>query len=217
MAKAARSRSWTSLEVVKLFASILTPAVLLILAYCADRLIQNRTLMEERQSTVQEFSKFIYGRHSRASLLHSTLKRHAEHPISESLQEVIYRKQLYDEAYHEWNSNLKANLLTIRKILDAESYTMLEDVVQKKLVLKIFKPLDICLTEAYDATIRNDDALAIMKACDSDDMKQCGLDCGNAITDALFTLSNRVSDWDSVKSSLNDKCPCNSASVVEQE
>ena len=172
--------------------------------------------MEERRSTVQEFSTFIYGRHSRASLLHSTLKRHAKHPISESLQEVMYRKRLYDEAYHKWNSNLKANLLTIRKILDADSYTMLEDVVQRNLILRIFKPLDICLTKSYDATIRNHNALAIMKRCDSDHLKQCGLDCGNEITEALFKLSSHESDWNSVKSSLNVTCACNSASVVGQ-
>jgi hypothetical protein len=108
---------WNSLEVAKLAVSLMTPLLLFWLAQIMNDSIRNSDLArqveaikarkaqvelaeqqrktEARQIAVQQFSKFIYKRRSRANLLVSALKRHSNSPIPESKAEVIERKRLF--------------------------------------------------------------------------------------------------------------------------
>ena len=210
--------SWNTLEVVKLFVSFLTPLLLFWIAYSVNESIRDgelrrqmseneQLLSEKRQSAVQELSNFIYERRSRSELLSSALRRHAGDPTQQSLQEVIYRKQLYDDAYHNWNSNHQANLLLVRQILDSDTYTTFEAMVESRLVLQIFKPLDNCLTRAYDEAIRGRDPRPAMGKCNATDLIQNALDCGYAITDELFRISSSGERRRGVGISVGTRCP----------
>ena len=106
-----------------------------------------RSESEARKQAVQNFSRYVYERRARAEMLASALGRGA------NLDEVKDRKKLYDEAYVSWNANNQSNLLLIREVLGASEYTYIERVVEVSLVGKIFRPLDGCLTRAYDAVV----------------------------------------------------------------
>ena len=209
---------WNSLEIVKLAALLLTPLLLFWLAYSINDSIREgelsrqqskneQLLSQQRQSAVQKFSKFIYERRSRSELLSSALRRHENEPVQQSMLEVVERKKLYDEAYHHWNTHHQANLLLIRKILDSSSYSKFEGIVESRLVLQTFKPLDSCLTKAYDAAIRNRDPLPILDQCRATDLIQQALDCGYAITDGLFRLSVNGDRRNTVGFSVHSRCP----------
>ena len=195
------SGSWNTLEVAKLVTSVLTPLLIVWLAYVVDDTVRDAELIrqraederiqaETRQTAVREFSTFIYERRSRSALLLSALLRHAQDPVAESRQEVVERKRQYDEAYFRWNSHHQANLLLVRQILGSSEYSDLEAFVEFRLVRAVFWPIDRCLTDAYDATIRGRDPTAILAKCEASKLIQRALDCGHAITGELFGLSN---------------------------
>ena len=123
------------------------------------------------------------------------------------MRELTERKTLYDETYHYWNMNHQANLLLVRKILDSSSYSEFEAIVDQRLVLQIFKPLDACLTNAYDAAIRDRDPEPILKQCDAKELIQRALDCGYAISDGLFRISVNADRRGSVNFSVDFRCP----------
>lgn len=220
---------WNSLEVAKLIISLLTPLLLFWLAQIANNSIRASEIArqleaekarkaqaelaelqrkaEARQIAVQQFSKFIYERRSRASLLASALKRHSKAPIPESKTEIIERKRLYDEAFFKWNANHQANLLLIRQILESSEYSNFEAMVEFRLVKNTFTPLDECLTKAFDASIRGQDARPILEEYKCGELIQRSLDCGYAITDQLFKLSGGHGSADDAKSILDQRCP----------
>ena len=224
-----KENPWNSLEVTKLVASLMTPLLLFWLAQTTnesirasdlarqavaeksrlaqEELAESQRKAEARQLAVQQFSKFIYERRSRASLLASALKRHSSQPIPESKTEVIERKKLYDEAYFNWNANHQSNLLLVRQILESGRYSRFEGMVEFRLVKNTFTPLDACLTEAYDAVIRDKDARPILEECKSGELIQRSLDCGYAITDELFKLSGGHASLDSAGSIVESRCP----------
>lgn len=138
---------------------------------------------EARQSAVRDFSTFIYERRARAELLASALLRGAPQA------EVTERKQLYDQTYVRWNTNHQANLLLIRQVLGEQGYSEFENLVEFRLVIKVFKPLDDCLTSAYDRRLRGGDPNPILRGCRATVLIQQALDCGYALTDELFRIS----------------------------
>lgn len=220
---------WNSLEVAKLCASILTPLILFWLAHSVNESIHDADeareraaiqsqeaqqalekelrIAETKQAAVQKFSRYIYDRRSRSALLLSALRRHADSPISESLQEVIRRKQQYDEAYFRWNSNHQANLLLVRQVLGSSKYSNFEGMVEFRLVKNTFTPIDQCLTNAYDHTIRDGDPRPILNECKASELIQRALDCGYAITDELFRLSSQEERHEISSSIVNSRCP----------
>jgi hypothetical protein len=213
-----RNNRWNSLEITKILISLMTPVFLFWLGYVTNESIRDteqarlqiekaRIESQEKQAAVQQFSKYIYERRARAELLASALKRHARAPNPESLKEVIDRKRFYDEAYFNWNANHQANLLLVRQILGSEKYSAFESLVEFRLVGKIFRPIDSCLTKAYDAAIRDIDPIPILKECNSGTLMQQALDCGYAITDELFKLSGAVIDENDAVSIVDERCP----------
>lgn len=154
-----------------------------------------------RKAAVQSFSLYVYERRARAEMLASSFRRNAP------LDEVKVRKRLYDDAYVNWNSHHQSNLFLIRDVLESDQYTLFESSVEFVLVGRVFRPLDACLTKAYDARLRNGDAQAIMEDCEGRRLLQEALDCGYAITDELYKLSGGVTDQSQAAAEISARCP----------
>ncbi|MHC1792063.1 hypothetical protein [Solidesulfovibrio sp.] len=210
---------WNSLEVTKIVVSLLTPLLLFWIGFVVNkgiREVESNKIAEQkrvesirsRQQAVQSFSKYIYERRARAELLSSSLRRHEKSPLAESYNELILRKRLYDDAYFNWNANSQANLFLIRQILQDDQYTVVEDIVEKNLILNILRPLDACLTQAYDNAIRGGDPAAILDNCDSKALLANALDCGYAVTDELYKLTTEDKTYDisSAKGIIEHQC-----------
>ena len=65
------------------------------------------------------------------------------------------RKRAYDAAYVEWNANSQAILLRARSTIMQPLYSRIENLIEESLVQRIFAPLDSCLIQAFDITIRH--------------------------------------------------------------
>jgi hypothetical protein len=223
---------WNSLEIAKLVVGSLTPIALAVFGLyvnssfrAADEVraeaVRNadavqremdatKSLAQTRQLAVGGLSKYIYERRVRGEMLLSGMRRHADAPTQESRAEVLARKRQYDEAYVNWNTNHQANLLLIRQVLGTSTYSDFEGLLEFRLVSQVFSPLDKCLTQAYDATIRNRDPRPILQACKANELVQRSLDCGYALTDELFRLSSPNGNTQSSKSIVESRCPSSS-------
>lgn len=186
---------WNSLEVTKVVLSALTPLLIFTLGVALNQSIRSqeesareaeslRARSEARQAAVQSLSRFIYERRVRAELLASSLRRNV------SLDEIMQRKRQYDEAYVLWNTNHQANLLLIRQMVGDTYYTEFESLLEFHLVGRILKPLDQCLTAAYDARLTNAKSSGLLEQCSASVLIQRALDCGYAFTDELFRASS---------------------------
>lgn len=209
---------WNSLEIAKLAVGLLTPLLLFWIGYVASdslrttedsrkQLEAQRQLAETRRAAIQTLSRFIYERRVRAELLASALRRNAAKPVAASVDELVKRKQLYDEAYVAWNANHQANLFLVRQVLGAKDYSDFESVVEFRLVKRVFAPLDACLTRAYDRAIRGGDPRPELETCRTPELLQRALDCGYAITDELFKLAGAGGDAGQARSIVNERCP----------
>lgn len=180
---------WNSLEMTKLCVAALTPIILFVLGNSISESVRSTERTEARQASVQGFSRYIYERYARAAMLLSSLRRSA------LLEEVVDRKARYDETYVTWNANHQANLLLVRQVLGESQYSRFEELVESHLVGKIFRPLDVCLTRAYDLRVSDRPAREVQEAledCRAARLLQSALDCGYALTDGLFRLSTGV-------------------------
>ena len=123
MSDNASKTPWNSLEVTKVVLGGLTPLLIFVLGFTLNQSLRSRDAVlkkaeeararsEQRQNAVQSISRSIYERRSRAELLASALRRNV------TLEEIVERKKLYDEAYVRWNTNHQANLLLVRQLLE---------------------------------------------------------------------------------------------------
>lgn len=219
---------WNSLELAKLLVGTLTAITLAVLGFLVNSnfreadearataqrraestqrdLEAERTRISARQAAVSSLSRFIYERRVHSELLLSGLMRHAKSPTTISLAEVVERKKLYDAAYVNWNTNHQANLLLIRQVLDSPFYSRFEALLEFRLVSQVFSPLDRCLTEAYDLSVRGQDPRALLETCKATSLVQRSLDCGYAMTDELFRLSSPTEEA-AAQSILESRCP----------
>jgi len=206
---------WNSLEISKIIIAVLTPLLLFWLGYLvSDSTKQTERALKEIEQTkeeqrnnqlaVQNLAKRIYERRSRAELLASSLKR----DVSED--EIIKRKSQYDEAYFKWNRDHQANLLLVRTVLGEKQYSDFEAMIEFHLVGKVFAPLDSCLTKAYDKRIKTGGgAKEILSSCNSKTLLQQALDCGYALTDELFKLTEKEggNQRHEASSIVSQRCP----------
>ncbi len=206
---------WNSLEIVKIVVSILTPMLLLWLGMLVNNSTQRteqaireteqvKEIQRINQLAVQNLAKRIYERRSRAELLASSLKRNI------SLEETVERKTKYDEAYFQWNKDHQANLLLVRSVLREQQYSDFESMIEFHLVGKVFGPLDSCLTKAYDHRIKTGKSgKEILSSCKASKLLQQALDCGYALTDELFKLTEKNGQTQRTKSSsiVQQRCP----------
>ena len=209
---------WNSLEIAKLACGLLTPMLLFWIGHIAKdslraaeesrkQLEAQRQTGETRRAAIQALSRFIYERRVRAEMLASALRRNAERPVGASKDELVKRKQLYDEAYVAWNANHQANLFLVRQVLGARDYSEFESIVEFRLVKQVFAPLDACLTRAYDRAIRDGDPRPELETCRAPELLQRALDCGYAITDELFKLATAGGDARQARSIVDERCP----------
>jgi hypothetical protein len=208
-------KTWNSLEITKLVVSILTPLLLFWIGYLVSdatrqseralkEIEQTKELRRNNQLAVQNLAKRIYERRSRAELLASSLKRNV------SLDEIKKRKSQYDEAYFAWNRDHQANLLLVRSVLGEKQYSDFESMIEFYLVGKIFAPLDNCLTKAYDFRVLNGGSgKEILSSCKASELIQQALDCGYALTDELYKLTEQKGEGqrDKATSIVLQRCP----------
>lgn len=180
---AENKRLWNSLEITKIAVGALTPLLIFVIGIVVNQSIRSRDQADQRQAAVQTLSRFIYERRARSEMLASGIRRAA---AKEELEE---RKRLYDEAYVQWNTNHQANLLQIRRLLNEKQYSDFEALMEFQLVTRIFKPLDECLTSAYDNHRSGTLGATTLDQCGARELIQRALDCGYAFTDELFKLS----------------------------
>lgn len=100
-------------------------------------------LRREALSAVRDFSAIAAERTERMALLTASLERGAR------LDEVLERKQAYDDSYIAWNANLQKNYLYFREALGYTFETFVERAIDNSLSM-LFADYHACLTEAYD-------------------------------------------------------------------
>jgi hypothetical protein len=172
------------------------------------RLLEQSTRYDASTKAVQDFSKVVYDRHTRAMMLYSALARRT------SATELEHRKEQYDRAFVDWSSSHQANLLMIRKVLREISYSDFEDAVEFQLV-PIFRQIDQCLTRAYDTHRTGGNGADVVRGCSMRDQLQNALDCSYAITNGLFefvSVANPLAfPGGAAQGRRNGKISCNGA------
>jgi hypothetical protein len=137
---------------------------------------------QSRRTAINGLSTLLYDRRTKAGLVVSSLRRNAE------MDEIRHRKRGYDEAYVDWNKNLRQNLFAIREVMGESAFTSLEQDFEKYLVDPLAK-MDGCVTRAYDLKIGGQDALKELETCRMADLYQLTLDCGASFTNELYKLT----------------------------
>lgn len=135
-----------------------------------------------RRQSVESIASLFYARRTRAGMVVSALRRNADE------QEVRDRKRAYDEAYVEWNTNIRRNLFVIREVMGAKELANLEQVFEDSLVGAL-ADMDRCLTKAYDERMAGRSPLPVLEACRMPEVYQFALDCGAAFTNELHKMS----------------------------
>ena len=148
-------------------------------------LAHSYTTAQTHRSSIDGLASLLYDRRTRAGLVVSSLRRNAE------LDELRHRKQAYDEAYVDWNKNLRQNLFAIRDVMGEGAFTALEQDFENYLVQPLAK-IDACVTKAYDIKIAGQDPRPELDACRMPDLYQLTLDCGASFTNEMRKLT-RVS------------------------
>lgn len=182
---------WTSLEVAKLIAAALVPVSIAATGAYLTQKDRQKEEVRAHWEAIDHISRAALHRRVRAELLASALRRDAKSPTEHSLQELKQRKQAYDEAYVDWNANIGRYMLTLRRASGDTQYTQLESKQQRALVNTILKPMDACLTEAYDqAMARQGSKVSLaLDACNIRGLLQQSLDCTYEITDQAYLLA----------------------------
>lgn len=145
-------------------------------------LAQTYSQHQSRRASVENIGNLFYARRTRAGMVASALRRNA--PI----EEVTHRKRAYDEAYVDWNTNIRKNLFVIREVMGKSDFAKLEQSFEDD-VVGALSDMDRCLTKAYDERIASRDGVAVLNACKMADIYQFALDCGATYTNELFKLS----------------------------
>lgn len=145
-------------------------------------LAQTYSQHQSRRQSIENIGNLFYARRTRAGMVASSLRRNA--PV----EEVTHRKRAYDEAYVDWNSNIRKNLFVIREVMGRTDFAKLEQSFEDDLVGSL-SDIDRCLTKAYDERIAGRDGVAVLNACKMAEVYQFALDCGATYTNELFKLS----------------------------
>ena len=122
------------------------------------------------------------------------------------MAEVVERKKAYDEVYAAWNADIRGNLLVLREAGGGPS--RLDDYFQRSLSLAIFKPMDACLTKAYDLAIREkEEAKKELYDCDIPSLLGKALNCGFALTEQAQIVVHDKSRTNASMKVIEEKCP----------
>ncbi len=145
-------------------------------------LAQTYAAYQRKTVAIQSIADLVYERRTRAGMVMWSLKRNAD------LDELRYRKRVYDEAFVAWNAKTQRNVFTIRDISGQGGVTRLETQFQELLVPGL-TATDQCITKAYDLKTKGGDPLPVLTACRMTDLHQFTLDCGATFTNELDRLT----------------------------
>lgn len=148
-------------------------------------LTHNYATAQTRRAAINGLSSLLYERRTKAGLVVSSLRRSGE------AEELRLRKRSYDEAYVDWNKNLRPNMFAIREVMGETAFTALEQDFEKYIVDPLSK-IDGCMTRAYDLKLAGQDPLKELESCKMAALYQLTLDCGASFTNELYKLT-RVS------------------------
>lgn len=197
---------WNSLEAVKLLVAVAVPFSI----FVAGNRIADVTKAEESakadREAVQRLSQAILQRRARSELLYSSIIRSFTYGQTEnSKTEMVERKKDYDAVWASWNADIRGNLLVLREI---GGPNVLESYFQNSLSLAIFKPMDACLTEAYDLAIRGkEEGKQKLYDCDIKSLLGQALNCGYMLTTQAQLISQDRSKAQQALDSVKKVCP----------
>jgi len=188
---------WPSLEIVKLGVGTITPLAIAVLGVVVNHSVRDRERSDReaaelrqqedsRRGAVQGLSAALAQRRTRADLLASALRRDA--PIDE----VVERKRLYDEAYVQWGATQQASLLLRRLQMELKAprwFGLLDSTLNGG----ILRPLDNCLTRAYDERRRGRAAGPVLDRCAATTLLRRAHFCSEALVDELFGAAGAFS------------------------
>jgi hypothetical protein len=180
---AASTQNGTSRRLLLSFA--LASAVVngLVTASVGAWLAQKYAVAQGRQHAIQSLSSLFYERRTKAGMVVSSIRRGAD------LDEMRHRKRSYDEAYVDWNKNIRLNLFAIREAMGQRAFSSLEQDFENQLVAPLAE-MDACLTRAYDLKIAGRDAVQQLETCQMATLYQLTLDCGATFTNELYKLTS---------------------------
>ena len=115
-------------------------------------LAQKYAAAQSRRASINGLSTLLYERRIKAGLVVSSLRRNSEP------DELRHRKRGYDEAFVDWNKNIRQNLFAIREVMGENEFSSLEQDFEKYIV-DPFSRIDSCLTRAYDQKMTSQDPL----------------------------------------------------------
>lgn len=154
----------------------------IVTAVIGGYLARTYAIYHERRQSIEGLASLFYARRTRAGMVVSSLRRNAD------LQEVRDRKRAYDDAYVDWNTNIRRNLFVIREVMGASQMAKLEQVFEDTLVAGL-SDIDRCLTKAYDERMALRSPLPTLAACRMPETYQFVLDCGATFTNELYKMS----------------------------
>ncbi len=168
----------------QLIAFALVSAILngIVTACVGTWLAQTYATQQSRRKSVETLAHLIYDRRTRAGMVVSSMRRNAP------LEEIQYRKRVYDEAYVDWNKNILLNLFAIREVAGDLKFATLVKAFEDELVASM-ADVDRCLTKAYDGKLAGQDVAPLLEACHMPKIHQFVLDCGATFTDELYKLT----------------------------
>jgi len=149
------------------------------------KLEQIKTKREASMATISKISELMYERYAAASFLASSLKRRAP------LEEVKKRKEIYDDAYLRWNTQVQNTQLIIRGLTGDNSYSKVESYIQYGLTPH-YNAVDSYLTAGYDSTLSGK-KWSFHSSFLRNELKQC-LDCCYSISNYLWVRANLYGD-----------------------
>lgn len=145
-------------------------------------LTHNYATAQTRRGAINGLSSLLYERRTKAGLVVSSLRRNGEP------EELRLRKRSYDEAYVDWNKNLRPNLFAIREVMGETAFTALEQDFEKYIVDPLSR-IDGCMTRSYDLKLAGQDPVKELESCKMAALYQLTLDCGASFTNELYKLT----------------------------
>lgn len=140
---------------------------------------------------LEAFAQLVYERQIRTDLVRSAIFRGNQ-------AEALARKAAYDRIFVQWNTDLHANLLSLRYHLGSDEETVFEASVVE-VIIPAFQRSDTCLTVAYDVSFRAgfpspppSEQITLAANDIAADRKRCGAVEGTRWASELDSDKNRV-------------------------
>lgn len=198
---------WNSLEAVKLLVAVAVPVSIFVAGNKVADVTKAEASAKADREAVQRLSQAILQRRAQSELLYSSVIRNFTFgQTDDSKTEMIERKKNYDAVWASWNADIRGNLLVLREIGGGPN--VLDSYFQNSLSLAIFKPMDACLTDAYDLAIRGkEEGKQKLYDCDIKSLLGQALNCGYMLTTQAQLISQDRSKAQQALDRVKRVCP----------